>query len=392
MVEVRRPSGPEPRNHRLVGLDVARCLALLGMMAVHLHERLTPAGDISPVYLVAGGRASALFAVLAGVSMALMTGRTVPVHGAGRARLTAALAARALLVAFVGLVLAELDSGLAIILTFYGVLFLLGLPFLGFRAPELFLWAGVSAVAAPVAAQLLRPALPPRPVGSPDLARLADPVRLLGELLLTGYYPALTWLPFLLLGLAIGRLDLQRTRVVLRLLLGGVAAAVAAVTASWWLLGRPWFREALLPGASASTREEALQALGERFVLGTPPVGAGWEWLLVAMPHTATPADLLHAGGTAAAVIGACVLVVRALPRVAERAVAVLFGAGTMTFTLYSLHVFLRSPHSGLPDQPESYLWHVLIVMAIGALAVAARRRGPLEYLAALPLQWARGR
>ena len=57
---------------RLIGLDVARCLALLGMVATHVLDERTPGGDLTTAQWLAGGRASALFAVLAGVSLALM--------------------------------------------------------------------------------------------------------------------------------------------------------------------------------------------------------------------------------------------------------------------------------------------------------------------------------
>jgi peptidoglycan/LPS O-acetylase OafA/YrhL len=54
---------------RLVGLDVARCLALLGMVATHVLDERTADGGLTFEQL-AGGRASALFAVLAGVTLA----------------------------------------------------------------------------------------------------------------------------------------------------------------------------------------------------------------------------------------------------------------------------------------------------------------------------------
>ncbi|MEH3076040.1 MAG: heparan-alpha-glucosaminide N-acetyltransferase domain-containing protein [Quadrisphaera sp.] len=78
-----------PRRDRLVGVDAARGLALLGMMGTHLVSRTTADGGVSWVYEVFSGRASALFAVLAGVGLALSTGRTESPRGAaapGRAR------------------------------------------------------------------------------------------------------------------------------------------------------------------------------------------------------------------------------------------------------------------------------------------------------------------
>src|SRR5690606_26499734 len=59
---------------RIVGLDVARWLALVGMIATHALRPVEASGHPTLVQSVASGRASALFAVLAGVSLALMSG------------------------------------------------------------------------------------------------------------------------------------------------------------------------------------------------------------------------------------------------------------------------------------------------------------------------------
>lgn len=56
---------------RVVGLDVARCLALIGMIATHILNS-TGEDGITVTQQLAGGRASALFAVLAGVSLSLI--------------------------------------------------------------------------------------------------------------------------------------------------------------------------------------------------------------------------------------------------------------------------------------------------------------------------------
>src|SRR4051812_31274025 len=101
---------------RLVGIDVARCLALLGMVAAHLLDDRTPDGHLTLTSQLVDGRASALFAVLAGVSLALMSGRTTPLTGRPLGQATARLAVRALLIALLGLALGELESGLAVIL------------------------------------------------------------------------------------------------------------------------------------------------------------------------------------------------------------------------------------------------------------------------------------
>ena len=56
------------------------------MASVHILPVMTPAGVETTAGLIAAGRASALFAVLAGVGIALGTGGPVPLAVAGRTR------------------------------------------------------------------------------------------------------------------------------------------------------------------------------------------------------------------------------------------------------------------------------------------------------------------
>ena len=81
---------PDPRQRsRLDGVDAARAVALAGMASVHILPVMTPAGAETAAGAIAAGRASALFAVLAGVGIALGTGGPAPVSG-GRAHAAAA--------------------------------------------------------------------------------------------------------------------------------------------------------------------------------------------------------------------------------------------------------------------------------------------------------------
>jgi uncharacterized membrane protein len=358
---------------RLVGLDVARCLALLGMMATHVLDTQTPAGELSTSHSLASGRASALFAVLAGVAMALVSGRRTPVAGGERVRVALALLVRALSVAAIGLLLGALGTGVAVILTYYAVLFVLALPFLGLTWRPLLALAAGWAVAAPVASRLVVPHLPPRQYESPQLDQLEAPSRLLGELLLTGYYPAVPWLTYVLLGLAIGRLDLGSRRVAARLAAGGLVVAVAATYVS----------QALTRSRFTSLQLDEM-ASGMYGQTPTEGPGSGWRWLLVVAPHSSTPFDLAQTAGSAALVIGLCLLLVAwvgDLTALGERAVQVIFGAGTMTLTLYTVHLLMRTEQVWPAEEPTSYVWHVVVVLWIGSLYAALRRRGPLEWL-----------
>ncbi len=358
---------------RIVGLDVARCLALLGMMATHI---LDPIGgsEITLTQQVAGGRASALFAVLAGVSLALMSGGRTPLRGRGRLAISAGLAVRALLIALLGLLLGEVESGIAVILTYYGLLFLLGLPFLGLGAGALAWLSAGWLLVVPVLSHLVRPELPAPSYVNPSLESLADPGQLLSELAFTGYYPAVPWLAYLLAGMAIGRADLSRWRTTGLLAAAGGGLVVASSALSTALVNTAGVMGALRQTFEGPGLRESMGLTLDVGLFGTTPTGSWW-WLAVDAPHTATPFDLAGTIGSALLVIGLSVMAGRLLPQL----LAVAFGAGAMTLTLYSAHVFLRGEGRWDGDDLSTYLGQVAPVLLVGAAYRLAGRRGPLE-------------
>lgn len=373
------------RPGRLVGIDLARCLALLAMMATHLLDERDPDGTLSASAWLFSGRASALFALLAGVSLALMSGRTRPLRGRARARRSAGLAVRALLVALIGLALGEVDSGIAVILTHYGLLLLMGLLVLGLGARALAVLAAAWVVLGPVVAQVLRPELPPRGFASPSFEQLAEPGRLLSELLFTGYYPMASWFAYLLAGMALGRLDLAglRRRVLAALALAGGALAVATTWLSHRLTEREDVLSALLPGVTARRGPEVaatrLREQVESGLFGQTPVEGPWQWLLVVAPHSTTPFDLAQTIGSAVLVVALCLLLVRLLPGPAVDGVAVAAGAGAATLSLYSLHVLMTSAAVWPSESSDGTAVQYVVVLGLGALLAATGRRGPLE-------------
>jgi len=363
---------------RVVGLDVARALALVAMMATHILPDVGPDGSIALNQQLAGGRASGLFAVLAGVSVSLISGRTTPQRGRERLATSAGLAVRAVLIAVVGLLLAEVDSGIAVILTYYGLLFLLALPFLGMGARALAVASAVTLTAVPVLSHLVRPLLPEARLASPELASLAEPAPLLAELLLTGYYPALPWLAYLLAGMTVGRLDLSQPRMGAGIAAVGAWVAALSMLLSLAALSLPGVRRTLAETFTGLGANRPLEVMLERGLYGTTPTGSWW-WLTVRTPHTATPFDLAHTIGTALLVIGVAMLVGRALPR----ALAVVGGAGAMTLTLYSAHVLSRAPGWWDADTLETFFGQVAVVLVVGAAFRVAQVRGPLEAVVA---------
>jgi uncharacterized membrane protein len=373
------PADDHPRQ-RLVGLDLARGLALAGMMAVHLFPALDRDGSPSLAYLVSSGRASALFAVLAGVGLALGSGGPAPPERLGPAR--RAIVARCLVILAVGLTLGAIADGVALILTYYAVLFLLALPVLGWGPRRLGAAAVTAAVAGPVLSQVLRLRIPDDNGANLGWSDLADPLRTLATLLVTGYYPVLTWAAYLFAGLAVGRLELGRAAVATRLTLAGagLAAGGRLLEAASLAAGGTGPLADPLPGGKLFGQPP--DVLRWTSLYGTTPTGSWW-WLGTAAPHSGAAPDLVTTAGSALLVTGLCLLTGRFL--VLLRPLA---AAGAMTLTLYSVHVVVLSVATELGRPPAAHPGPAWAANVLGAVILALvwgapRRRGPLEKLAA---------
>lgn len=395
-----RKSGGQPASGRLHGIDAARGLALLGMMATHLLPTFESNAGLTPTWigLTFSGRAAALFAVLAGVGLALSTGKHKPVQGPDLTAARRGIALRALVIAAVGLTLGGLEVNLAIILVHYAVLFLCVLPFLGMGLKRLCAWAGGWILASPVLAYMLRPWLlaaePPLKLGhNPSWEDLATPSRLLADVFFTGYYPVFQWLSYLLVGLIVGRLVLGRAMVPVVLLVAGSVVAVLAktlgVTAmeSWG--GRAALEEVLnSPGYP-------LDSVLQVNLTGIPQEGSWW-WLASAAPHSATTLDLLHTSAVAVAVIGACLLLGRLAEWVDLDLLLPLRGAGAMTLSLYTVHVWVVSGFYLKPlpagwTEDGMYFAQAATAIIVGIVFVLLKWRGPLEWLGHAANQVGRG-
>ncbi|NUP57898.1 MAG: hypothetical protein HOQ06_00270, partial [Pseudarthrobacter sp.] len=274
----------------------------------------------------------------------------------------------------------------AIILVHYAVLFLCILPFLGLGVKRLCAWAAGWILGSPVLAYLLRPWLlapePPLKLGhNPSWEDLALPSQLLADLFFTGYYPVFQWLSYLLVGLVIGRLALTRALVRVALLVAGTLVAVAAkalgVTAmeSWG--GREALEQVLnSPGYPlGSVLQVNLTGISQE---------GSWWWLASAAPHSGSPLDLLHTSAVAAAVIGACLLLGRLAEWVDLDLLLPVRGAGAMTLTLYTVHVWVLSGFYLKPlpagwTEGGMYFVHAAAALLLGAAFARLSWRGPLE-------------
>ena len=352
------------------------------MMAVHILPSTTTDGRMSLPWVLSAGKSAALFAVVAGVGIALSTGRHRRPDGRMRTASAASLVVRAALIGLVGLLLGSLVpiQDAALILAYYAVLFVLAIPLLRLPVRWLVTLALVIAVAVPVLSHLVRGGLPDSSGANPALGDLVQaPGRLAAELTLTGVYPALPWMAYICIGLAVGRSRLSRG-VVVGLTIAGAALALAASALSWILLDVAGGRAEL---AAVAMRSMSLEEYTDVLVWGadgTLPTTSAW-WLAVKAPHTTTPLDLLFTVGVAVAVLGTAL----ALGQVAGPRLGPLAAAGRMPLTLYAAHVLLLAA----PVEPAlpwaEYIVHVAVLVGFALVWSRWFARGPLEQV----LWWA---
>ncbi|MDN3028579.1 DUF418 domain-containing protein [Streptomyces sp. S.PB5] len=387
-------ASPGPSMGRLVGVDLARALAVFGMYVVHIGPPLSAtSGVASWIRYISDGHSSVLFATLAGFSLMLLAGRKEPKTGLAGRQAKARIAIRAVILLALGTVMA-MEYGGVIILGFYGVYFLLALPLVRLRARTLAIIAAAFAIVTPQLAYVLTSLLNESVQQS---INAYDPLRHLSEvgvldLLLTGFYPALTWMSFVIAGMALGRLDLSSGTVPKRLAAFGAALTTAAYGLSLLLAG-PGALRSLAEGGSSSggSGSASFGSMPSTGGSGSMPLDGGSfpqmpaSSLLAAGPHSGTTFDIIGSLGVAILVIvGATVLMDR-LPRLRRLAKPVI-AVGTMSLTAYVGHFVAQSVFSTPAGTGTQQSWVPLIMYVLGAIVFATIwsrffRRGPLEYL-----------
>ncbi|PWF85913.1 hypothetical protein CIK52_08740 [Kocuria rosea] len=378
VLNVPGASGRRTRR-RLVGVDAARGFALLGMVAVHTLPFWDAENERASLsWSLFAGHSAALFATLAGVSLAFLSGGRTPHSGRRLAGDRAGLVGRAAVIALVGFLVGFVALPVDNILIYYGMFFLLAIPFLGLRIRHLLISAAAFTVLAPFLMQWAVDVLPAHVYGNPTLWNLVtDPVTVLSQLLLTGTYPALPYMAYLCAGIALGRMNLTSRRVQLWLVGAGAALALLSWTVSMGALLALGVYDRIWEATPWLTEEQ----IDEILVFGPDPslpTTTLW-WLMVPAPHSNTPVALLLSLGMAAFALGAFLL----LARLIGKTLTPLAAAGSMTFTLYTLHLLFLG--TGVYELHPGF-WFWMQVAVFGLLAVAWQRavgQGPLEKLVA---------
>lgn len=370
---------------RLVGLDLFRAIAVFGMLVAHVGpDAWTPGegwGTVHPVWELFHSHMPAMFAFAAGLSLTLGSGA----RRTGRREQIVPTLVRAALLAACGAALTALGTPVAVILPAFALWFVLALPFARMRARTLVMTAAVWAVAGPVASFALRRAF-------------TDATGPVWSALVAGDYPALTWMPFVLAGFGMGRLDLSLVRVraaaaatggVLVVLAYGAPAAVGA------MIGADRVAASLsgvaTPGARAAF---ARLFFGES---GTTPT-LHPAWLVVPAPHSGSITDVIGCWGVCLLLLVGCLVVgdaaasvrrqASAAARLAARTVLAVAATGAMVLSVYAAHIVVMAVVTSLTGHSfgggQSVAMLAAFTVGLAAAAALWQRvagRGPLETL-----------
>jgi uncharacterized membrane protein YeiB len=313
---------------------------------------------------------------LAGVGLALASGGWNRHRGGRMMADRVGLAARAVVVGIVALMIAAIiqpsDPETSILL-YFAVYFLLAIPFLSLGPRALFVGAAVCVLAGPVLMQQLGPVLPESSTFNHTVVELVtEPAGTAAELLVTGAYPGLCFLAYILAGLGLGRLNLHSLRVQALIVGIGACLAAAAHAASYLLLHRAGGYQALL-----ATEGMTQEALDEALVFGplVLPNTSAW-WLAITAPHSNTPLAIVYSLGISMVVLGVFLLVARRF----DRWLAPLTAMGAMTLSIYSAHMVVLSFELHFDDP---LLWYCVQLSVAVVFALVWTRwvgRGPLEW------------
>ena len=357
--------------NRIEGYDLARALAIFGMVVVNFKiamavgawgvEAQAGPGWLHSLTGLLDGRAAAVFVVLAGVGMTLGARRALSSGVAAELRATRVTLWKRAAFLFVGGMLFSLvwDPD---ILHFYGWYIGISALLIGCRNRTL-LWLAallVMAFAGMVFTLDYEAGWDFDTLTYSGFWTVAGQTR---NLFFNGFHPVVPWLAFLLVGIWLGRQDMLNPSVRRRVLIIGAGVALVTEAVSATLV------ELLTRNASAADAELIGELLGTEVL---PPM----------------PLYMLAAGGTALAVISLCVGFSQRFPDApGHRA---LIAAGRLSLTIYVGHVILGLGILEAVGRLEGQsLWFAVTtavafyVLAVSFALLWTRRwsYGPLEWV-----------
>ncbi|MDN5201931.1 DUF418 domain-containing protein [Fulvivirgaceae bacterium BMA10] len=300
-------------NRRIIGIDVARALAVIGMIIVNFKIAFGEEGSgfLKSFAGIFEGKAAATFVVLAGVGIALMSNSAIKENNIRKIRgAQTRIAKRAFLLFIIGL--SYIAIWPADILHFYGVYMLIALLLLKSR-PKTILSVSLLIILVYPLFMLIWNYDTGWDFESFNYSDFWTVEGFTRNLFYNGFHPVIPWTAFMLIGLWFGKQNLHDSKVVKKTLWIGLSIFIAIQILSYGLIS-------FLSLGSESVAKE----LGQ--ILGTSP-----------MPPL--PIYMISGSSIALFIISACILISKKFER--NRVVTALNKTGQLALTFYVAHVII---------------------------------------------------
>jgi len=349
---------------RIIGIDVARGLAVIGMIIVNFKIVVGSHGDgwVKSFAQIFDGKAAATFVVLAGVGLALMTNSTAKnPNDPKRKMVRKKIIARALFLFLVGLSYTWIWP--ADILHFYGIYMLLTLVLIYRSSRQILIASTLMILLYPLLILILDYETGWN-FATLTYTDLWTPIGFLRNLFYNGFHPVIPWTAFILFGVWFGRQDLYDD---------------SFIKKSLWISSATFIGIQVFSSASLYF-----------FSAGNPDTLASIEPLLGTAPMPPLPIYMANGIAISVATISACILQARRYPE--SKIISVLHKTGQLALTFYVAHViigmgFLEEISS---QQLGSYTieFSVMYALAFSACCMVFAvvwlryfKMGPLEWL-----------
>jgi len=350
------------KSTRIVGLDIARAFAIVGMVFVNF--KITMGADGGSQWLrsfsaMFDGRAAATFVVLAGIGASLGSRRARESDDAGQrhaARIT--LAKRALFLFVLGWAFYQVWP--ADILHYYGIYLACGAVVL-FASSRQLLWLAAGAISVATVFIVLFDPFRNWDLVDYSYNGISTPSGFARNLLFDGFHPVFPWVAFYFFGMWLGRTDLRNRAWRKKLAIRAGVIVIASEVAAWVLLGPK--------GASLDDLDDE-----------------SWRWLFSVEPIPPLPLYMAAGGATAVLVIIGSIWIGE---NVRDALVEPLVSTGQLALTIYVAHVIVgMGVLEGMGRlEHQSLEWAVLTSVVMSASAILFswlwRRkyaRGPVEW------------
>lgn len=367
-----------PRKRHYRGIDVARGFALLGMFAVHILPAYNQQDDrATVVWLLFAGTSSALFGVLAGAGLTFTTGGAFPYRGRRMLRAHVQIVLRSIALLAVGFAVNQAPLHTYNILVYFAAAFILAIPFTLMRVRYLALVSAGFMVILPllrywIHTHTAHAGYYPNPRLS-DL--VADPAGVANTLVISGVYPAVTWLAFITVGIGVGRLIVRWPQAPMFLFAcGGLAYALIRPLSI--LIERSSWGYELISSCLPFANEDAVDDFIVFGPTGELPTGC-LGWIITGSPHGESPLALLMGATAAVGVIGLSMLLSSKIPGILDPLATI----GKIPATLYLSHLVLLAYTPNWTPAWALLVFQIGAAIVFGYLWKLVYRQGPVEWV-----------